>query len=83
MINPFLAWTTPSTSLNPEFFIDAMQGVKRDLANRIITDPKLNQAAHNYINSQTDFAKMLVSNAVNLGKYSMDCITERYFPKKD
>jgi hypothetical protein len=49
----------------------------------MITDPKMNKAAHNYINSQTEFAKMLVSNTVELGKYSMDCITERYFPKKD
>jgi hypothetical protein len=83
MINPFLAWTTPSTSLTPEFFIDSLQGVKRDLTNRMITDPKMNRAAHNYINSQTEFAKMLVSNTVELGKYSMDCISERYFPKKD
>jgi hypothetical protein len=83
MINPFLPWTSPSASLNPEFFIDAIQGVKRDLTNRMITDPKMNRAAHNYINSQTEFAKMLVSNTVELGKYSMDCISEKYFPKKD
>lgn len=84
MINPFLPWYTsaPST-LNPEFFIDAFQGVKRDLTDKIITDPRMNRAAHNYINSQTEFAKMLVSNTVELGKYSMDCMSERYFPKKD
>jgi hypothetical protein len=81
MINPLLPWFTPT--MNAAFFIDAFQGVKRDLTDKIITDPTLNRAAHNYINSQTEFAKMLTNNAVDLAHYSMDCITNRYFPKKD
>jgi hypothetical protein len=81
MINPFLPWYAPRLSV--EYFIDAFQGVKRDLTDKIITDPRLNRAAHNYINSQTEFAKMLTANSVDLARYSMDCIAERYFPKKD
>ena len=81
MINPFLPWYAPPMSVN--FFIDAFQGVKRDLTDKIIKDHRLNRAAHNYINSQTEFAKMLTDNSVDLARYSMDCISARYFPKKD
>ena len=81
MINPLLPWFKPT--MDTDFFIDAFQGVKRDLTDKIITDPTLNRAAHNYINSQTEFAKMLTKNTVDLSHYSMDCIANRYFPKKD
>ena len=50
----------------PEFYIDSFQSTKRLLTNKVITDPTLNKAAHNYIDAQTTFAKEMakISNTV-------------------
>ena len=69
--------------LTPIAVIDSVQGMKRAATNQMITDPTLNQAAHAYIDAQTEFAKMLVTNAVNIAKNSVDIATRSFFFKKD
>lgn len=65
-----------------DYVIDTVQGVKKGLTDKIITDKTLNKAAHDYINAQTAFAKMLAHNAVDVTKYSADSFTNVWFPKK-
>lgn len=65
----------------PNFFIDTFQETKRTVTNQIFKDPTLNKAAHDYINAQTAFAKMLVNNAIDLSKYSIDSIGKVLFPQ--
>ena len=66
-----------------EAHIEAFQTTKRGLTDKVITDPTLNKAAHEYINAQTAFAKMLVKNFTDLTKYSVDSYTSKAFPQKD
>jgi hypothetical protein len=61
--------------------IDAFQTTKRGLTDKIITDPTLNKAAHEYINAQTVFAKMLAKNFADLAKYSVDSFASKAFPQ--
>lgn len=56
----------------PDFYIDAIQDSKRIVTNQIIKDKTLNDAANNYIDAQTKFAKMLVQNTITLSKYFVD-----------
>ena len=63
--------------------IEAFQETKRGLTDKIITDPTLNKAAHEYIDSQTQFAKMLAHNFTDIAKYSMDSISNKWFPKEE
>ena len=63
--------------------IEAFQETKRGLTDKIITDPTLNKAAHEYIDAQTQFAKMLAHNFTDIAKYSMDSITDKWFPKNE
>jgi hypothetical protein len=56
----------------PEFFIDTIQTTKKSVFNRIVQDPELQRVAERYVNTQTEFAKMLVRNAIDLAKYSLD-----------
>jgi hypothetical protein len=56
----------------PEFFIDTIQSAKRSVFRRIIQDEKLQKVADRYLDAQTDFAKMMVHNAIDLAKYSVD-----------
>ena len=67
----------------PDFYIDSFQSTKRLLTNKVITDPTLNKAAHNYIDAQTTFAKMLTANALDLAKYSVESVSKVLFPKKE
>ena len=64
-----------------DFFIDTFQNVKRDLTNQCITDKTLNKAAHDFINAQTTFAKMLAHNSIDIAKYSIDSTCKWAFPK--
>jgi hypothetical protein len=68
--------------LTLEAHIDAFQTTKRGLTDKIITDPTLNKAAHEYINAQTAFAKMLVKNFTDLTKYSVDSYSSKLFPQE-
>jgi hypothetical protein len=61
--------------------IDAFQTTKRGLTDKIITDPTLNKAAHQYIDAQTTFAKMLSKNFADLAKYSVDSFASKAFPQ--
>jgi len=67
--------------LTIEAHIDAFQTTKRGLTDKIITDPTLNKAAHDFIDAQTAFAKMLAHNFTDIAKYSMDAYTDRLFSK--
>jgi hypothetical protein len=62
--------------------IEAFQTTKRGLTDKIITDPTLNKAAHQYIDAQTAFAKMLAKNFTDLTKYSVDSYASKVFPQK-
>lgn len=68
--------------ITADFMIDTFQSIKKGLTDKIITDKTLNKAAHDYINAQTAFAKMLTHNAVDIAKYSADSITNVWFPKQ-
>jgi hypothetical protein len=57
---------------SPEFFIDTIQSAKRSVFNRVIQDENLQRVANRYLEAQTEFAKMLVLNAIDLAKYSLD-----------
>ena len=57
---------------SPEFFIDTIQNAKKSVFNRIIADPELSAVSDRFINTQSDFAKMLVANTIDLAKYSLD-----------
>lgn len=56
----------------PEFFIDTIQSTKKSVFNRIIQDEELRSVADRYLQAQTDFAKMMVRNTIDMAKYSMD-----------
>lgn len=66
---------------SPDFFIDTFQETKRVVTNQIIKDPTLNKAAHEYINAQTAFAKMLSHNAIDITRYSVESIGKVLFPQ--
>jgi hypothetical protein len=67
----------------PDFYIDSFQSTKKILTNQVFKDPTLNKAAHNYIDAQTAFAKMLASNTLDLAKYSVESVSNVLFPKKE
>jgi hypothetical protein len=64
----------------PEFFIDTIQSTKQSVFYRIIQDEQLRAVADRYIQAQTDFAKMLVRNSIDLAKYSAETIQ---YPQKE
>jgi hypothetical protein len=59
----------------PEFFIDTIQSTKRSVFNRIIQDEDLRRVADRYLDAQTDFAKMMVRNTIDMVKYSVDSLS--------
>jgi hypothetical protein len=56
----------------PEFYIDSFQATKKAITNQVFTDPKLNKAAQKFIDAQTQFAKVLVQNSIDMSKYIVD-----------
>ena len=62
--------------------IEAFQTTKRGLTDKVITDPTLNTAAHEDIDAQTAFAKMLAKNFTDLAKYSVDSYASKVFPQE-
>jgi hypothetical protein len=66
----------------PNAIIDNIQGIKRSFTNQVITDPTFNKIAHDYIDAQTEFAKMLANNALAVAKYSTEAATKGLFSKK-
>ena len=67
----------------PDFYIDSFQQTKKVLTNQVFKDPTLNKAAHNYIDAQTAFAKMLTTNTIDMAKYSVESVSKVLFPKKE
>jgi hypothetical protein len=66
----------------PDAVIDNIQGIKRSFTNHVITDPTFNKIAHDYIDAQTEFAKMMARNALTVAKYSTEAATKSMFSKK-
>jgi hypothetical protein len=67
----------------PDFYIDSFQTTKKIVTDSVILDKTLNKAAHDFIEAQTSFAKMLSHNFIDITKYSFDKITSLWFPKKE
>ena len=63
-------------------YIDAFQLTKKTLTNKIITDEKLNKLAHNFIDSQTAFAKMLTNNTEEVTKLFIEAQSKVWFPSQ-
>mgnify|MGYP000167241834 CR=1 FL=1 len=55
-----------------KMFINYFQSVKKGMTDRVIQDPELNAMAHKYIESQTQFANMLLDNSECMMKFSFD-----------
>jgi dihydroneopterin aldolase len=67
----------------PDFFIDSFQDIKKVITNAVFKDATLNKAAHNYIDAQTAFAKMMTRNTIDLAKYSVDSVSKVLFPQME
>ena len=63
------------------FYIDALQHTKSNLTDKVITDPVLNKAAHNFLDAQTVFAKMIAQNTTTIAKHGVDSFCKTYFPQ--
>lgn len=63
-----------------DFYIDTFQNAKKTMTDSIIKDTTLNQAAHNFIEAQTVFGKMLAKNTCDILKYSADSYSKLLFP---
>jgi len=66
-----------------ESYVDVFQQTKKKVTDKVITDPNLNKAAHNFIDAQTIFAKMLIANTQDMAKYAFDNHTSFWMPSKD
>jgi hypothetical protein len=53
----------------PHSLISTVQDAKRSFVNQFISDPTFKTLANNYINSQQEFANMLVNNTLEVAKY--------------
>jgi hypothetical protein len=65
----------------PDAIIDNIQGIKRSFTNQVITDPTLNKIAHDYIDAQTEFAKIMSRNSVTVAKYSAETLAKGFSMK--
>lgn len=64
----------------PDFFIDAFQTTKKVVFNQVISDKTLQRAAGEYVDAQTQFAKMIVHNTISVAKYSWETVSKCWFP---
>jgi hypothetical protein len=55
-----------------KIFVSYIQSTKKTLTDKVIKDPELNKMAHTYIESQTQFANMLIDNTESMMKYGFD-----------
>ena len=67
----------------PHFYIDTFQSTKKIVTDAVFKDATLNKAAHNYIDAQTAFAKMITTNVIDLAKYSVDSVSKVLFPQTE
>jgi hypothetical protein len=68
---------------SPIFYIESFQNTKKIVTDQVFKDTALNKAAHAYIDAQTQFAKMVVNNTIDMAKYSVDSISNVLFPQKE
>ena len=66
---------------SPEFYIDSFQNTKRIITDKVITNKTLNKAAHAFIDAQTQFAKVLVNNTLEIAKLVTENVTDKVLPK--
>lgn len=66
----------------PDFFIDVFQNTKKTVFNQMIADKTLQKASTEYVDAQTQFAKMTVHNTISVVKYSLESISKYWFPKE-
>lgn len=64
-------------------YIDMFQNTKRTLTNKTIADKDLNKIAHNFIDAQTVYAKMLAKNSEDMIKYFVETQTALWFSKSN
>lgn len=55
-----------------KMIMNYFQSAKKNMTDKIIKDPELNEMAHKYIDAQTQFANMLLDNTECMLKYSFD-----------
>jgi hypothetical protein len=67
----------------PQFFIETIQSTKRGVFKQIIKDPEIQRVADRYIDAQTEFANMLVTNTIAVARYSFEKATDNAFSKKE
>jgi hypothetical protein len=68
--------------MNPSYYIESFQSLKRSLTNKVITEPVLNKAANSFIDAQTAWAKMVADNSLDLTKHYFDQIARVTNTKK-
>lgn len=66
-----------------EIYVETFQQTKKKITDKVISDPELNKAAHRYIDAQTVFAKMLISNTQDVLKHAINSQTSFWFPKME
>ena len=66
----------------PEFFIDSFQSSKKAIFRRMTDDKQLHEMADRYVDVHSQFAKMLLSNFIDITKYSFSKMTEYSFASK-
>lgn len=66
-----------------ENYVETLQQTKKRITDKVITDATLNKAAHNYIDAQTAFAKMMIGNTQTVVKQCVDKQTSFWFPGKE
>ena len=74
--------TTQGNYMNPSYYIDSFQSLKRSFTNKVITDPTLNKAANSFIDAQTAWAKMVADNSIDLTKHYFDQLAKVNYTKK-
>jgi hypothetical protein len=63
--------------VSPNFFIDIFQSTKKGVFKQIVSNPELQRVADRYVDAQTEFAKMLVTNTIDIAKFSLDIICSK------
>jgi hypothetical protein len=67
--------------MNPSYYIDSFQSLKRSLTNKVITDETLNKAANSFIDAQSTWAKMVAENSINLTKHYFEQLAKVNYTK--
>jgi hypothetical protein len=71
-----------SNFYSPEFYIDSFHNSQKLITDKVILDKTLNKAVNTYIDAQTAFAKVLVSNTMDMAKFVTETTTDKLFQKQ-